>query len=129
MNHLVKAFPCQIECIQADNGKELTNRFTSHNDIPTFIKNRLEAHNIQHKIIRPYTPRHSGKIERSYRKDNGWFYSTHLFYSFEDFATQLKVYNRRDYNNFPMRPLGWITPSEVLKDYLWFGEPTVIQIF
>ena len=34
------------------------------------------------------------------------------------FAAQLKVYNRRDYNNFPMRPLGWKTPNEVLKDYL-----------
>ena len=37
---------------------------------------------------------------------------------FEDFAKQLKVYNRRDYNNFPMHPLGWKTPNQVLKDYL-----------
>ena len=46
------------------------------------------------------------------------FYATHTFYSFEDFAKQLKVYNRRDYNNFPMRPLGWKSPNQVLKDYL-----------
>ena len=67
---------------------------------------------------RPFTPRHNGKVERSHRKDNERFYATHLFYSFEDFAKQLKVYNRRDYNNFPMRPLGWKTPAEVLQEYL-----------
>lgn len=38
--------------------------------------------------------------------DNERFYATHRFYSFEDFAKQLKAYNRRDYNSFPMRPLG-----------------------
>ena len=56
-------------------------------------------------------------MERSHRKDNERFYATHTFYSFEDFSRQLKTYNYRDYNNFPMRPLGWKTPSQVLKDY------------
>ncbi|MCI8283813.1 MAG: IS481 family transposase, partial [Firmicutes bacterium] len=35
-----------------------------------------------------------------------------------DFSKQLKVYNRRDYNNFPMRPLGWKSPNETLRNYL-----------
>lgn len=29
VEHLVKAFPCPVECIQTDNGNEFTNRFTS----------------------------------------------------------------------------------------------------
>ena len=33
------------------------------------------------------------------------------FYSFEDFSKQLQTYNRRDYNQFPMRPLGWKSPQ------------------
>ena len=41
----------------------------------------------------------------------------HTFYSFADFSTQLKRYNCRDYNNFPMRPLGWKTPNQVLRDF------------
>ena len=69
-------------------------------------------------MIRPYTPRHNGKVERSHRKDNERFYATHLFYSFGDFAKQLQVYNRRDYNRFPMRPLGWKSPQQVLDNYL-----------
>lgn len=118
VEHLVKAFPAPIECIQTDNGPEFTNRFTSHRDRPTLFDVHLERNGIRHKLIRPYMPRHNGKVERSHRKDNERFYATHRFYSFEDFAKQLKEYNRRDYNNFPMRPLGWKTPNQVLKDYL-----------
>ena len=118
VDHLVKAFSGKIECIQTDNGTEFTNRFTTHRDKPTLFEKRLEEHGIRHKLIRPYTPRHNGKVERSHRKDNERFYATHLFYSFEDFARQLKAYNRKDYNDFPMRPLGWKTPNEVLREYL-----------
>ena len=118
VDHLVKAFPGKIECIQTDNGTEFTNRFTTHRDKPTLFEKRLEEHGIRQKLIRPFTPRHNGKVERSHRKDNERFYATHLFYSFEDFARQLKAYNRKDYNDFPMRPLGWKTPNEVLREYL-----------
>lgn len=118
LEHLVKAFPCPIECVQTDNGTEFTNRFTSRRDRPTLFQVHLELHGIRHKLIRPYTPRHNGKVERSHRKDNERFYATHTFYSFADFAKQLKVYDRRDYNSFPMRPLGWRSPEQVLKEYL-----------
>ncbi len=118
LQHLVKAFPVPIECVQTDNGTEFTNRFTSHRDRPTLFQARLAQYGIMHKLIRPYTPRHNGKVERSHRKDNERFYATHLFYSFGDFAKQLQVYNRRDYNRFPMRPLGWKSPQQVLDNYL-----------
>lgn len=118
LEHLIKIFPVPIECIQTDNGPEFTNRFTTQKDKPTLFQLRLQEHGIQHKLIRPYTPRHNGKVERSHRKDNERFYATHSFYSFKDFSTQLKRYNARDYNNFPMRPLGWKTPAQTLKEYL-----------
>ncbi len=115
--HLLKAFPFPVECVRTDNGTEFTNRFTSQREKPTLFQVHLQDHGIRHKLIKPYTPRHNGKVERSHRKDNERFYATHTFYSFEDFSRQLKIYNYRDYNNFPMRPLGWKTPSQVLKDY------------
>lgn len=118
LEHLVKAFPCSIECVQTDNGPEFTNRFTTSRDKPTLFQKHLELHGITHKLIKPYTPRHNGKVERSHRKDNERFYATHSFYSFDDFANQLKIYNRRDYNNFPMRPLRWKSPAQVLHDFL-----------
>lgn len=93
--------------------------FEEHNTYSSaMFQIHLEQHGIRHKVIRSFTPRHNGKVERSHRKDNERFYATHAFYSFEDFSKQLKVYNRRDYNNFPMRPLGWKSPNQVLQDYL-----------
>ena len=120
LDHLVKVFPLPIQCVQTDNGSEFTKRFTGtkREENLTLFEEILRQYGIKHKKIRPFTPRHNGKVERSHRKDNERFYATHTFYSFEDFAAQLKVYNRRDYNNFPMRPLGWKTPNEVLRDYL-----------
>ena len=120
LEHLIKAFPCPIECVQTDNGQEFTKRFSPYggSDKPTLFQVRLMEHGIKHKLIRPFTPRHNGKVERSHRKDNERFYATHTFYSFEDFSNQLKLYNNRDYNNFPMRPLGWHSPRQVLNDYL-----------
>jgi len=120
LEHLIQAFPLPIECVQTDNGQEFTKRFASYggSDKLTLFQVKLQQHGIHHKLIRPYTPRHNGKVERSHRKDNERFYATHRFYSLEDFRRQLKLYNTRDYNRFPMRPLGWKSPAEVLKDYL-----------
>ena len=70
----------------------------------TLFEKALEQLGIEHKKIRPFTPRHNGKVKRSHRKDNEEFYVSHHFYSFDDFVKQLAV-RQRQYNNFPMRPL------------------------
>lgn len=118
MQAVQKAFPFAIECVQTDNGSEFTNRFS--NGKPTLFEAYLQKLGIQHKLIRPFTPRHNGKVERSHRKDNEYFYATHTFYSFDDFKTQLAAHNRR-YNVFPMRPLKWKCPKQVLHDFLTHG--------
>ena len=95
----------RVECVQTDNGFEFTNRFSnSKRNAPTLFEATAQSLGIRHKLIRPYTPRHNGKVERSHREDQKRFYSCHAFYSFLDFETQLIVHNRRS-NNFPMRPL------------------------
>lgn len=113
LKHLTERFKFKIECVQTDNGSEFTNRFIAGRDKPTLFEITAKKLGIVHKLIRPYTPRHNGKVERSHRKDNEYFYATHRFHSFEDFAKQLAVHNRK-YNNFPMRPLGWKSPREIL---------------
>ena len=60
-----------------------------------------------------FTPKHNGKVERSHRKDNEEFYARHTFFSFDDFKKQLAL-RQRQYNNFPMRPLNWLSPKHVL---------------
>ena len=89
----------------------------SKRDLPTLFEATAAQLGIRHKRIRPYTPRHNGKVERSHREDQKRFYSSHAFFSLDDFAKQLAVHNRRS-NNFPMRPLKWLSPSEFAVQYV-----------
>ena len=108
----------RVECVQTDNGFEFTNRFSnSRRDLPTLFEKTAGDLGIRHKLIRPYTPRHNGKVERSHREDQKRFYSCHSFYSLDDFAKQLAAHNRRS-NNFPMRPLNWLSPLEFTVQYV-----------
>lgn len=117
IKHCVKKFPYAIECVQTDNGSEFTNRMNkSKSLLPTMFEKTLAELCIRHKLIRVYTPRHNGKVERSHRKDNEYFYASHKFFSFEDFQKQLAVWNRK-YNDFPMRPLNWRSPKQVLSSF------------
>lgn len=122
VEHLLKKFPFKIECIQTDNGQEFTKTYgNTKNPKPTMFENKLNQLGIRHKLIKVYTPRHNGKVERSHRKDNEYFYATHRFYSFDDFAKQLKVHNY-NYNKFPMRPLNWKAPADYINAFLEDGE-------
>ena len=106
-----------VECVQTDNGFEFTNRFSnSKRDIPTRFELSAAKLGIRHKLIRPYTPRHNGKVERSHREDQKRFYHSHCFYSLADFGGQLAAHQSRS-NNFPMRPLHWLSPREALKTF------------
>ena len=107
-----------MECVQTDNGFEFTNRFSnSKRDLTTLFETTAAQLGIRHKLIRPYTPRHNGKVERSHREDQKRFYSCRSFYSLDDFARQLAAHNRRS-NNFPMRPLNYCSPSQFAVQYV-----------
>ena len=121
LEHLVKAFKFPIECVQTNNGMEFTKKLSVGKQTPTMFERALQNHGIKHKLIRPFTPRHNGKVERSHRKDNEYFYATHKFYSFDDFAKQLKLHNYK-YNKFPMRPLNWKAPADYIESFLINGE-------
>ena len=122
LDHMLKAFKFKVECVQTDNGQEFTKRLgSSENPTPTLFEARLKQYGIRHKLIKPYTPRHNGKVERSHRKDNEYFYATHRFYSFDDFKKQLAVHSRK-YNKFPMRPLNWKSPVDYISAFLSNGE-------
>ena len=103
-----------IRCVQTDNGLEFTNRFCSKpTDKLTLFQMTADRLAIHHKTIRPFTPRHNGKVERSHREDQKRFYNTHSFYSFQDYVNQLKVYLYRS-NKIPMRPLKYNSPLSYL---------------
>ena len=68
--------------------------------------------NIEHKRIKPRTPRHNGKVERSHRNDQERFYNHLKFYSMEDLHLQASRYLKRS-NNIPMSVLNYLTPKEM----------------
>lgn len=107
----------KVECVQTDNGFEFTNRFSnSKRDLPTLFEKTASELAIRHKLIRPYTPRHNGKVERSHREDQKRFYDSHTFFSLADFAGQLAA-QQRNSNDLPMRPLHWLSPMEFLHSF------------
>ena len=115
---VLKKFPFKIECIQTDNGFEFTNRLHPYyTNKQTKFEKKLEKLGIRHKLIKPKTPRHNGKVERSHRKDQERFYYNKVFCSFEDFKNRLK-YWEKVYNNFPMKPLNWLSPNEKYLEYI-----------
>lgn len=54
------------------------------------FENKLEELGIKHELIKPKTPRHNVKVERSHRKDQERFYYNKVFCSFEDFKNRSK---------------------------------------
>ncbi len=104
-----------VKCVQTDNGFEFTNRFSgSQRDLETLFE--ATARQLGIRLIRPYTPRHNGKVERSHREDQKRFYDTHRFYSLADFGGQLAAHQSRS-NSRPMRPLHWAAPRDVLSSF------------
>ena len=108
-------FGYKPKIIQTDNGQEFTH-LANTNRIHLFDK-FCKDNNIEHKLIKPRTPRHNGKVERSHRNDNERFYKFLKFHSFEDLQIQMKAYLKRS-NNIPTRVLGWKSPIEYRNTYL-----------
>ena len=119
VKQMVRYFPFEIKTIQTDNGMEFTNKLIWQ----SFLKNKetlfektLKEMKIEHKLIKPHTPKQNGRVERSHRKDQERFYHGKVFCSLEDLKNRAK-YWRQEYNNFPMRPLGWLSPVEFYKKW------------
>ena len=99
--------------IQTDNGTEFTWNKDKMKKLHPLGELCLRL-DIEHHKIRPRTPRHNDKVERSHRNDNERFYNTLKFNSLEDLRQQGKKYLERS-NNIPMTVLGYKTPLEKKK--------------
>lgn len=95
--------------IQTDNGGEFTHTSKTNRVHPLDVF--CNKYGITHKLIRPRTPWHNGKVERSHRNDQERFYNHLKFYSFNDLQEQMKRYLYRS-NNIPMAVLGWKSPNQ-----------------
>lgn len=113
---LQKIFPFKIQTIQTDNGTEFTYKYISDMELCPFDI-ALKNAGVQHKLIPPRTPWHSGKVERSHRNDQRYFYNWEKFASVEDLNRKLKDHLRWS-NRKPMRTLGGKSPLDLLREIL-----------
>jgi transposase InsO family protein len=110
----------EVKCVQVDNGTEFTKRLLAKDDRNLSAFELTAKHlNIAVKHIKPRTPRHNGKVERSHREDQKLFYSEVVrlnkpFTGLDDFKKRLKRHQDKT-NHRPMRPLGYISPLEFLR--------------
>lgn len=111
-------------CIQTDNGTEFTNPRGTGEGRKHVADITMERFGIEHKLIRPYTPRHNGKVERSHRNDQARFYNYSKFNSLEDLQNQMQQYLIRS-NKIPTSvfkdkngKLLWMSPLEKREDLI-----------
>ncbi|MCI6652638.1 MAG: DDE-type integrase/transposase/recombinase [Ruminococcus sp.] len=113
---LIKAFPFKIQTVQTDNGTEFTYKYISETETSPLDKvlNRL---GIKHKLIPPRTPWHNGKVERSHRNDQRYFYDWETFRNVDELNEKLEKHLEWS-NNKPMRTLGYKSPKQLLAEKL-----------
>ena len=78
-------------------------------------------YNVNRQYIYRWKRRYNGDIQSLANKSHRPHHhpnqhASHKFYSFEDFKNQLAV-RCCNYNRFPLRPLGWLSPIEYLAKY------------
>ena len=118
--------------LQTDNGLEFTNHKEKHykdgSTITTKKEHALDALllklRIKHQLIRAYTPRLNGKVERSHRSDQESFYNYLTFKTYPELKKKMLQWNIR-YNNRPHSALKdrngksvWWSPLEKREDLL-----------
>lgn len=86
----IRYFRYKPMIIQTDNGSEFTHFMKTGRIHP--LDHLCRKLNIEHKLIRPRTPWHNGKVERSHRSDQERFYNHLKFYSFSDLHKQMERY-------------------------------------
>ena len=110
----IRYYGYKTEEIQTDNGVEFTfNRSDVKRKHP--MDTLLKEIGIKHHEIRPRTPEHNGKVERSHRNDNERFYSYLKFYSLEDLRKQGAAYLKRS-NRIPIAVLRYLTQKKKEKN-------------
>ena len=111
---LQKEFLFKIQTVQTDNGTEFTYKFISE-DTPCPFDKALEKTGIAHKLIPPRTPWHNGKVERSHRNDQRYFYDWEKFGNIRELNEKLREHLHWS-NNKTMRTLGRKSPVQLLKE-------------
>jgi transposase InsO family protein len=115
LNKIKAFFPFSLRTIQTDNGFEFTNRLIpTHQGHEHPMDEWCRLSGIRHRCIPPGEKELNGKVERSHRIDEQFFYWQAHYQSFEAFEANVrawvKVYNHERLHG----GIGFTTPYEKL---------------
>ena len=117
LNEFLINCPFPIDCIQTDNGHEFTNKYLGGTGVH-LMDEWCEKYEIMHKLIPPGAKELNGKVERSHRIDEQFFYWRASYSSLghlnSEFKDWIKFYNEER----PHQSLKWGTPREKLEERL-----------
>ena len=120
LDEVLKKAPFKITAVKTDNGSCFTNRYTGylkssdpHN--PRLHKFDLECrrYGIEHYLIDPGKPQQNGKVERSHRSDQEYFYDKVQYKDINELRYKIRLWNMY-YNDLEHCSLNGLTPNQAL---------------
>lgn len=120
LNEVIRKAPFRITAVKTDNGSCFTNRYTGylkstdpHN--PRLHKFDTECHKygIEHYLIDPGKPQQNGKVERSHRSDQEYFYDRTEYKNINELQYKIRLWNMY-YNDLEHCGLNGLTPNQAL---------------
>jgi len=120
LKELQKVAPFRIKAVKTDNDSCFTNRYTGYQKSSEPLNPRLHPFDllcrelgITHYLIDPGKPQQNGKVERSHRTDQEYFYNRIVFRNEEELKYQLRLWNMY-YNDLKHCSLNGKSPNETL---------------
>ena len=116
-------FPFKAKLIQTDNHVIFTYKYTAHKMAfrkkpkEHFLEKFCRQQSIKHHLIEPGEPALNGKVERSHRTDQNYFYDFHHFKHLTPLQQQFDGWI--DYYNYerPHWGIKGLTPTQKLETY------------
>ena len=119
LDNLVKKAPFKIKKVLTDNGCEFTDRFQRPDKKPSgnhLFDQTCAEYNIEHRLIKPYTPQTNGMVERFNGRVSEVIKQT-KFGSSKELQKALMDYLRLYNHHIPQSSLGYLTPIQSLKKW------------
>ncbi len=109
--------PFPIACLQTDNGFEFTYRLTpGMGDYVHLMARWCQSNGVVHRLIPPGVKELNGKVERSHRIDEQYFYWRATDKCLVAFNEQLKEWLTEYNQTRPHFGIGFLTPMEKLQE-------------
>lgn len=108
IDYVIDKFPFRISTIRTDRGHEFQARFHWH----------VEDQGMQHVYIKPRTPQHNGKVERSHLTDQTEFYQLLSYTDDVDLHAKLRAWESFYNYDRPHMSHHGKTPYEMMRSLL-----------